>query len=139
MGQVGGEGPPGGLNRLMSAKAPWASDRRREKWVEESRAGVNQYLSHLNESRGWNISPLIRTGERHLGDLLWLGVLQCISSVLGTEKETPRRAALASRILKSSWSRRMLPLCDREATDRQKSSTYQIISPRGMLKCSGAT
>jgi len=33
----------------------------------------------------------------------------------------------------------MLPLSEREATVSAKSSTYKIIRPRGILKCSGAT
>jgi len=107
--------------------------------VEKSRAGVNQYPSYLTESRGWNNSPLIWIGERHLGYPLWLGVLQCMSSVLGTEKETPKRVALASRIMKSSWSRRMLPIYDKEATVWQKSYTYESINHREILRCSGAT
>lgn len=57
-----------------------------EKWAEESKAGVNQYLYNGTESREWNSSPLIWMGEAHLGECLWLGVLLCISSVLRTEK-----------------------------------------------------
>jgi len=67
-----------------------------EKCTEESKAGVNQYLCHGTELCEWNSSPLIWTREAHLGEGLWLGVLQCISSVLGTEKQMPRRDALAS-------------------------------------------
>jgi len=43
----------------MSVNAPWVRAKRCAKWVEESRAGVNQYPSHLSESRGRNSSPLI--------------------------------------------------------------------------------
>ena len=50
---------PGGLRRLMRAKAPWARASRREKSAEESRAGVTRYPSHLSESRSRNSSPLI--------------------------------------------------------------------------------
>jgi len=57
--RYGARPAPGGLRRLMRAQAPWARASRCEKWVEESRAGVNQYLSHLSESRGRNSSPLI--------------------------------------------------------------------------------
>jgi len=77
----------------MRAKVPRARASRREKWAEESRAGVNQYPSHLSELRGRKSSPLISMGERHLGEFLWLGVLHCMSSVLATEKETPVRRA----------------------------------------------
>ena len=57
--RYGAKPAPGGLRRLMRAKAPWARASRREKWAEESRAGVNQYPSHLSESRGRSGSPLI--------------------------------------------------------------------------------
>jgi len=50
--RYGARPAPGGLRRLMRVKAPWARASRREKWVKESRAGVNQYPSHLSESRG---------------------------------------------------------------------------------------
>jgi len=36
-------------------------------------------------------------GERHFGEFLWLGVLQCMSSILATEKETSIWRPLASR------------------------------------------
>jgi len=62
-------------------------------------------------------------GERHFGEFLWLGVLQCMSSVLATEKETPMRRALASGLSKSSWRGRMLPLYEGEVAVRAKSST----------------
>jgi len=68
-------------------------------------------------------------GERHLGEFFWLGVLQCMSSVLATEKETPMRRASASSFSNSFWRRRMLPLYEGEAAVRAKSSTYEIIRP----------
>ena len=43
----------------MRAKAPWARASQGERWVEELRAGVNLYLSHLSESRGRNSSLFI--------------------------------------------------------------------------------
>jgi len=49
--RYGARPAPGGLRRLMSAKAPWTRANRPEKWAEESRAGVNQYPCHLSESR----------------------------------------------------------------------------------------
>ena len=67
--------------------------------------------------------------ERHPGEFLWLGVLQCISSVLATEKETPMRRAVASSFSKCSWRWRMLPLYEGEVAVRGKSSTYEIIRP----------
>jgi len=53
-----------------------------------SGAGVNQYPRYRTESPGWNSSPLICLGERHFGECLCLGVRQCMSSILETEKET---------------------------------------------------
>ena len=85
--------------------------------------GVNQYPSHRTESRGPNCSPFIWMGERHFGECLWLGVLQCMSSVLWTEKDTPSPRALASSVPKSFCSRRMMQRYEREATMRAKSST----------------
>ena len=124
-----------GVNR----SAPWARARRREKGAEGSRAGVNQFPSPRTESLGWNTSALIWIGEVHFGECLWLGVLQCMSSVFGTEKEIPRRDTLISSFSKRSWRRRMFPQYERDATVRAKSSTYDIIRPRRILKCRGAT
>ena len=84
-------------------------------------------------------SFLIWSGGRHLEECLWLWVLQCMSSVLRTEKDMTRRRALASRVPKSFWRRQMFPQYEREATVRAKSSKYEIIRPQGILKCTGAT
>jgi len=62
-----------------------------------------------------------------------------VGSVLATEKETPMRRALASSFSKSPWRRRMLPLYEGEAAVRAKSSTNEIIRPRGTLKWRGET
>jgi len=78
-------------------------------------------------------------GERHLGEFLRLEVLQCMSSVLSTEKEMPRLMAFPSSLSKSSWRRRMLPRYEREAAVRAKSSTYEISRHRGTLKSRGET
>ena len=129
---------PGGLRCLMRAKAPRATASRCEKWAEESRAGVNQYPSHGTKWRGRNSSPLIWMGERHFGVCLWLGVLQCMSSILTMEKETPRGRALASSLAKSSWRWGMLPGYEREGAVRVKSCRYEIIRPRGIQKWRGA-
>jgi len=77
--------------------------------------------------------------ERHFGEFLWLGVLQGMSSVLATEKETPMQRALASSLLKSLWSQRMLPLYEGEAAGRAKSSMYEIIRPQGTWNWRGGT
>ena len=80
--------------------------------------------SHQTESRGLNISTLIWIGEGRLRERLWLVVLQCISYVFGTEKEMPRRDALASSFSKSSWSQWILPGWERDAIVMAKLSTY---------------
>ena len=54
---------------------------------------------------------------------LWLGGLQCMSSVLGVENLTSSWLALAVRVRKRAWRRRMLVRCESEATVREKSST----------------
>jgi len=78
-------------------------------------------------------------GEMHFAEFLWLRVLQCMSSVLATEKETPMARALASSFAKSSWRRWMVPLYEGEAVVMAKSSTYEISRPRGILKWRGET
>ena len=80
----------------MRANAPWAKAKQREKCVPGSRAGVTQYPSHRTELLGSNTATLSWIGETHFGECLWLGVLQCRSSVFATEKETPRRDAFPS-------------------------------------------
>ena len=72
-------------------------------------------------------------GERHVGEFLWLGVLQFMSSVLATEIETPVLRALPSGFAKSACRQRMLTLDAGEASLRAKLSTYEIIRPRGTL------
>lgn len=47
-----------GLRPLIKAKAPWAMARLYEKWVEESRASVNQYVSQCTELWERNSSSL---------------------------------------------------------------------------------
>jgi len=44
------------------------------------------------------------------GGVLWLGVRQWISSVLGTENETPMSRPLADMVVKIFCRRRMFPL-----------------------------
>ena len=57
------------------------------------------------------------------GGVLWLGVRQWISSVLGTEKDTRMSRPLAVMMEKSLCSWRMWPLWEGEATVIAKSST----------------
>jgi len=70
---------------------------------------VNQYPSHLTTLEGskrWRSSPM---GVVE-GGVLWLGVRQWISSVLGTEKDTSMSRPFAAMVEKSPCRRRMLPL-----------------------------
>ena len=101
--------------------------------------GMNQYASHGTESRRPNSFPLICIGERHLGEWLWLGVFQRMSSVLATEKETSRRRAFASSFSQSAWRRQILPRYESKAAMRMKSSRYEMIRLRGILEWRGAT
>jgi len=111
-----------GRTRQTSAKAPWASAMWREKCVDVDRVGVNQYPNHRRQSPGWKISPSNTISERHNCVCHWLGV-QCMSSVLRTEKDMRRRAALAWIVLNSSCSRWIFSRYEREAAGRAKSST----------------
>ena len=77
-------------------------------------------------------------GERAGGDLL-LWVRQWMSSVFGKEKETSSSEALREMVEKRLCRRRMLDLCDGDATVREKSSTYETMMPFGMRKWRGAT
>ena len=71
-------------------------------------------------------------GERG-GDLsLW--VRQWMSSVFGTEKETSSAEALRETSRKRPCWLPMLDLCDGDATVREKSSTYETMTPVGMRK-----
>jgi len=70
---------------------------------------VNQYPSHLTTWEGRNrwFSSSMGACE---GGVLWLGVHQWMSSVLGTEKDTPMSWPLASMVEKRFCRQRMLPL-----------------------------
>ena len=72
------------------------------------------------------------------GDLsVW--VRQWMSSVFGTEKEASSSEAFPEIFKKRSCRRRMLDLCDGDATVREKSSTYEIMMPVGVRKWREAT
>ena len=72
-------------------------------------------------------------GGKRGGDLsLW--VRQWMSSVFGTEKETLSSEALQEISTNRPCRRRMLDLCDGDATVREKSSTYETMIPVGMWK-----
>jgi len=108
--------------RLIKEKIAWAKDSLCLKWWVVLRAGVNQYPSHLTTLDGWKRCPSRSMGAIEGGDL-WLGVRQWMSSVLGTEKDTPMSRPFAATVLRSLCSLRMLPLWVWEATVIEKSST----------------
>ena len=108
--------------RLTKEKMAWTKDSLCLKWWVVLRVGVNQYPSHLTTLEGWKRWPSSSMGAIEGGDL-WLGVHQWMSSVFGTEKDTPMTRPLAATVLNSLFSLRMLPLWDGEATVIEKSST----------------
>jgi len=99
---------------------------------------VNQYPSHLTTLEGRKRWPSSSMGANEGGDL-WLGVRLWMSSLFGTEKDTPMSPPLAATVLKSLYSLRMLPPWEGEATVIEKSSTYETISPLGIDVCRGET
>jgi len=113
---------PSQRRRWMKEKAAWASESRYVKWWVEFRERVSQYPSHLTTREAEKRGPSSSIGAAEWADR-WLGVHQWISSVLGTEKETPRFLPLSAMVVKSPWRQRMLPLCAAEATVMAKSST----------------
>ena len=83
---------------------------------------MKQYPSHLKTLEGWKRWPSSSIGAVECG-VLWLGVRQWITSVLGTEKDTPMSRPLAAMVKKSTYRWRMLSLSEGEATVIEKSST----------------
>ena len=72
-------------------------------------------------------------GEGEGGDLsLW--VRQWMSSVFGTEKQTPSSTARQDMFRKRFCRRHKLDLCDGDATVMAKSSTYETMTPVGIRK-----
>jgi len=86
------------------------------------RAGVNQYSSHLTTLEGWKSRPSSSIGAVE-GGVLWLGVRQWMSSVFGTEKDTPMFGPLVAMVEKCLCKRRMFPLWEGKATVIKRSST----------------
>jgi len=113
---------PGQERCLTKQKKAWARDSLCLKCCLEVRAGVNQYPSQLTTLEGWKRWPSSSMGAVEQG-VLWLGVSQWISSVLGTEKDMPMSRPLFTMVENSSCRLRMLPLEEREATVIEKSST----------------
>ena len=100
---------PGEDRRLTKEKIAWAKDSLCLKWWVVLRAGVDPYPSHLTTLEGWKRWPSSSMGAIEGGDL-WLGVCQWVSSVVGTEKDTPISRPLAGTVLKSLCTLQMLPL-----------------------------
>ena len=100
---------PGEERRLMKEKTAGARESLCLKWCVEEGAGVNQYPSHLTTSEGRNRWPS-SSMEAVEGGVLWLGVRQWMSSVFGTEKDTPMFWPFVDMVWKSSCRRRMLLL-----------------------------
>jgi len=113
---------PGEDRRLTKEKIACAQDSLCLKWWVVLRAGVNQYLSHLTTLESWKRWPSSSIEAIQGGDI-WLGVRQWLSSVFGTEKDTPMSRPLAATVSKSLCSLRMLPLWEGEATVIERSST----------------
>jgi len=122
----------------MKEKIAWARDTLWLKWWVEVRAGVNQYSSHLTTPEGWKRWSSSSIGAVD-GGVLWLGVRQWISSLLGTEKETPISRPFVDMMEKSPCRWRMFSLWEVEATVREKWSTYEIMRPLGIDMWRGAT
>jgi len=80
---------PGEERRFTKEKAAWPSESLCLKWWVGVRAGESQYPSHLVTREGWKRCPSSSMGADAWG-VLWLGVRQCMSSVLETENETPK-------------------------------------------------
>ena len=110
---------PGEDSCLTKEKIAWTKDSLCLKWWVVLRAGVNQYPSYLRTLEGWKRWASSSMGAIVGGDL-WLGVRKWMSSVFGTEKDTPMTRPLAATVLKSLCNLRMLPLWEGEATVIEK-------------------
>ena len=129
---------PGEDRRLTKEKMAWARDNLCMKWWVVVRAAVNLYPSHFTIFEGWKRWPSSAIGAVE-GGVLWLGVRQWMSSVLGAEKDMPMSRPFAAMVEKALCSWRMLPLWEGEATVIEKSSTYEIMRPLGIDMGSGVT
>jgi len=113
---------PGEDRRLTKEKMAWARESLCLKWWVVVRAAVNQYPSHLTIWEGWKSYSSSSMGAIE-GGVLWLGVRQWMSSVLGTEKDMPMSRPHGAMVEKNSCNRRIFLLWVGEATMREKSST----------------
>jgi len=100
---------PGEERRLTKEKIAGARDSLCLKWCVKVRAGVNQYPSHLTTPEVWKGWPSSSIGAAE-GGVRSLGVRQWISSVLGTEKDSPMSRPLADMVENTLWWWRTLPL-----------------------------
>jgi len=71
---------------------------------------------------GWKRDLSKEMGALECGDL-WKGVRQWMSSVFGTEKETPISLPFLEMLVRSLCRRRMFSLCESDATVMEESST----------------
>src|ERR1700712_3649632 len=113
---------PGDESLLAKENAALARDRRWWKWWLILREGENQYPSHLTTCLGRKSWPSRAMGAWE-GGVLWLGVRQWISSVLGVENSTLMSFALEVREAYRLWRRLTFVLLEVDATVREKSST----------------
>ena len=135
-----GRTPARGVASLVTkANDALAKAKRHEKYSWEFRWGVSQKPSHLTTWVGWKTRPPREIGAREEGGSLWLGVRQLMSSVWGMENSTSRVRPLRARVRKIPCRRRMLVLCNSEASVTEKSYMYETISPFGMWIWRGAT
>jgi len=95
--------------RLMKEKTAWARESLCLKWWEMVGVRVNEYPSHLATWEGWKSCPSSSMGavER---EVIWLGVCQWMSSVFGTEKNTPMLRPPVSNVEKGFCNWCMFPL-----------------------------
>ena len=128
-----GEVRAGSGESFNHGQGRWACPSILEKCADDTRLGVNSYLSHLAQRRGGQIWPSrqIKGGEQASGGSLCSGVLQWMSSVLGTLKHTSQALAQALLCLSALCRDHTFVLYDSVAIDSPKSSTSHNESPPG--------
>jgi len=107
-------------------KAPCAKPTLFAKCAEDARLGANQYPSHLMQGRGGKIWPSrhMAGGEGVPVGSLCRGVLQWMSTILGTLKPASRALAWAQICLNALCRILTFVLYDGDAADNAKLSTY---------------
>jgi len=119
---------PGKERRLTKEKIAWVRESLCQKWWVMVRTGVNTDPNHLTTLEEWKRGPSSSMGAVEKG-VHCLVVCQWMSSVSGTEKDTPMSWPLAAIVENSLCSWRMLPLWEGEATVSEKLFTYKIMRP----------